>query len=400
MSTSTEVRNATLADLAEMLKDQQARKVDLVAPATKIRASNGQIVVKGADPQLTPEGVDDVDGIYQPTEVFDEGVAAKLGIPTAYLRRLRETRTDLYDANVNGWLHGRRPLVRTINGVTERVRPGTDPDPRAFLLRAFRGQDGVGVARAFLSDQYGILDHFDALTAALAGVKQAGVEVEVDSCDLSDRRMYVRVSAPQISAVAPVLLRHYRSPFTGATGLDNPVVHSGFVISNSETGNGAWSITPRITVLVCKNGMTRNVDAIRGVHLGRKLDEGVIRWSEETKQKQLELMTSRTTDVVRTVLSPGYLEKVIKAIEDQSDRKLTRPYDEAVRTVTKRLNFPEEVRDLVLQHFIEGGDATAGGVMQAVTSTAQVVTNPDLASELEGKALDALALAHTLGGQS
>jgi hypothetical protein len=62
----------------------------------------------------------------------------KLGIPVGYLRRLREEHLSLYDANVNGWL--------------ER-QPG-----RQLLLRTLRGQDAesVGVARAVLSERYGL----------------------------------------------------------------------------------------------------------------------------------------------------------------------------------------------------------------------------------------------------
>ncbi len=71
------------------------------------------------------------------------------------------------------------------------------------------------------------------MLAALDGVRQAGVPAEVDGCDLTERRMYVRVVCEQVSALAPALLQGYRSPFTGAAGADNPVIFPGFVISNS-----------------------------------------------------------------------------------------------------------------------------------------------------------------------
>jgi hypothetical protein len=83
-------RNATLADLASLLRDQQARKVDVVAPATAIRAVGGRLVVDDSAPVLSPEGVTMTSGAYTPTDVCDQGVADKLGIPAAYLRRTRE----------------------------------------------------------------------------------------------------------------------------------------------------------------------------------------------------------------------------------------------------------------------------------------------------------------------
>ncbi len=96
-------RNVTLADLAAMLRDQQARNADIVAPATAIRAAGGQLVIDGTDPVLGTDGVTMTAGTYVPTEVCDQGLAGKLGIPAQYLRRMRFERPELYDANVNGW---------------------------------------------------------------------------------------------------------------------------------------------------------------------------------------------------------------------------------------------------------------------------------------------------------
>lgn len=90
-------------------------------------------------------------------------------------------------------------------------------DPRSFLVRCFRPDDegSEGVARAFLSDRYRPVDNLDVLTAALEGVKATGVNIEVAGCDLTDRRMYVRITAPEVQALAPTLLAGYRSPFSG-----------------------------------------------------------------------------------------------------------------------------------------------------------------------------------------
>jgi len=49
-----------------------------------------------------------------------------------------------------------------------------------------------------------------------------------------------------------------------------------------------------------------------------------------------------------------------------------------------------------LSHFIRGGDLTAGGVMHAVTSTAQVTPDSDTAHEMEAASTRALTLAAAL----
>jgi hypothetical protein len=139
-ATTTTIRNAGLDEMVAILKEQQARKIDLVAPASSLRVKAGQLLLSGLDVLVEADGVTDPNGTYTPTEVFDEGISARLEIPRAYLRRLRDTRPDLYDANVNGLLAGRQ--VNRAGGVRDVVHPA---DPRSFLVRLFRGEEsGAG----------------------------------------------------------------------------------------------------------------------------------------------------------------------------------------------------------------------------------------------------------------
>jgi hypothetical protein len=421
MSTiQTNLRNADLADLAALLKDQHARKVDIVAPASKLRSEAGVLVVEGADAELSEDGVTATDGRYRPTAVFDEGVAEKLGVPLAYVRKLREQRPDLYDANVNGWLHGQvRVTINAQNSEGDeftyrtKAAPFAPTDPRSFLVRTFRGDSGEGVARAFLSDSYKVMDNLDVLMAALDGVKQAGVETAIDGCDLTERRMSVRVVAPEVRALAPTLLRDYRSPFdhgvsragrsggewapqdVAGRGTVDPIVFAGFQITNSETGGGAFSLTPRIVALTCLNGMTITADAFRAVHLGGKLDEGVVKWTEDTQRKQLALVTAKTRDTVATFLSGDYVERTIERIETQAGKAITGNAADAITTLGKRLAYDQGTIEGILDHFIRGGQMTAGGVLNAVTSYAQTVEDADKAQDVEASALRALELAAT-----
>jgi hypothetical protein len=330
-------------------------------------------VVDGSAPEIGPDGVTMTSGTYLPTEVCDQGIADKLGIPVAYLRRLRREQPGLYDANVNGWLAG---------------------DSRRFLIRCLRGGGG-GVARAFLSDGYKIIDNLDVLLAALDGVRAAGLPAEVDGCDLTERRMYIRVMCEQVAVLAPALLAGYRSPFTGAAGAENPVVFAGFVISNSETGCGAFTLTPRLVVQVCRNGMTITRDAVRAVHLGERLDQGVVTWSGNTQDKTLALITAKTSDAVATFLDPAYVQAAVRAIERDAGHELADP-QEAVAVVSQRLRFTDDQQRDILSHFIRGGDVTAGGILHAVTSVARTLPDGDAAHEMEAAGLRALEIAATL----
>ena len=82
-------RNATLADMVTILRSQRARRLDVVAPAGAIHAHDGNLVIDSTVSQLGADGVTSAAGTYRPTAVADEGIADKLGISLAYLRRLR-----------------------------------------------------------------------------------------------------------------------------------------------------------------------------------------------------------------------------------------------------------------------------------------------------------------------
>jgi hypothetical protein len=367
-------RNASVEDLVALLRGQQARKVDVVAPASAIRAEGGLIVLDQTAPVLTEDGVTMTAGAYRPTEVCDAGIADKLGIPAAYLRRTRASRPGLFDANVNGWLAG---------------------DDRSFFIRCLRGEDGgTGVARAWLSDGYKTIDHLDTLMAVFDGIRAAGQPVVIDSCDLTGRRMYVRVRCEAVQVFAPALLSGYTSPFTGAKGADNPVVFAGFAVANSETGCGACTITPRLVAQVCANGMTITRDVVRAVHLGERMEEG-IRWSGDTQDRQLALVTAKARDAVAAFLTPGYAEKVVRELERKAGHPV-RDAARAIEVISGRLRYSEAQQAEILDHFIKGGDLTAGGVMHAVTSAAQVQADGDTAWDLENSALEALGLAAAL----
>lgn len=382
-------RNMSLDQLAKVLQDQSTRAFDVIAGAGAIRSIAGRLVVDSLEPHLGPDGVTMTSGTYALNDVAVSGIADKLGIPVGYLRKLATEHVDLFDDNVNGWLRrcDRRFLVRVL-----RTDP-TAPAIQAAAAQAVAG-DADGVVRAFLSDRYSRIDNLDVLLAALEGIKTSGAEVQVDGADLTDRRMYLRVSAPQVRAMAPTLLRNYRSPFDSRPGSDLPVVWAGFMISNSETGCGAFTIAPRLMVQVCRNGMGLEHEAMRRTHLGARNtgEDGVVQWSAETMTKVLELITSRTRDAVAAYLDTDYVARMVRQLEQVSGTPVHDP-DTTIKVVSQRLKFTDEQRQSILNHFIHGADLSAGGVMHAVTSVAQTLDDADAAHDLESAAVQAMHLA-------
>lgn len=383
------LRKTDFETLLATLDEQQERKVDVVLPATNICSSRGQIRVMRTDlePTLTPDGVKSQVQVFQPTDVFDEGLVERLrnsgvGIPRAFLRSLREQGwTDMIDGTVNGLIHGKRGP-----GEGEWMRKPID---KSVMLRALKDADGgeVGTARALLSSSYKIVDHTETLRAAMRGMAAAGLGADnITQCDLTGRKMYVRVEAPEVKAYAPELLKNYRSPFRPElTGRELPLVHAGFVLTNSETGHGSFTVVPEITVEVCTNGMTITREAVSARHLGAKLDDGLIRYSERTRQANLELITSQAEDAIRTFLRADFVQSIVDEMTANAVGEV-KEADKAVKEITQKIECPA-LYDDVLTMFIKGGDMSRGGLVHAVTAAAQSENiDADTAYSMQSKA--------------
>ena len=392
------LRNATLAETVELLQRQHEAKVDAVVPATAIRSENAIIRVQGLGFEAQA-GLDPLaEGAFLPTKKMDYDLSEKLGIPSRYVYRMREERPDLYDLNVNGWLHG-TPLTPGSEAAYEAYRTGQEypADGRTFLFRGFNDHEtGVGIARCLLSERYYSLENLDVVVSALDAARETGVQLEVFNINVTEDRLDMRLGAPAVTALAPHILGNYRSPYTGQSGADVPVVQAGIRIDNSETGGGAYNVAPYIVFLVCKNGMTMTKDAYRKVHLGSKLEQGVIQWSADTRRKNLELIQATTRDAVTTFLTPAYVEGAIAEIAGKANVELA-DGAKTVEIVAKQLQFNEETTKGVLAHFMVSAinpslPRTAGDVMQAVTSWAQSAS-ADVAFDLETQALRVLELA-------
>lgn len=449
------VRNANYKDMLTILNEQQARTKDMIVPSDKMKFVDGMLMLEGliAD----DDGVIDPNIRYWPTQVFDDQLAARLGIDGGYLRRLRHgreatsrdktvavPRLDLFDANVNGLLRGRKALVsRPAFNAAEAgagfeagrvLREGVPADPRSFFLRLFLPDNGVGIARAMLSNKFARMDNVDGLMAMLAGIQDAGIDPDTLRIygDLSETRMFIHVQAPQILAEAPALLDGYRSPFDSEAennkrrgkqlslaervelgrqfrerghGDGNhqgfyepgnePLVHAGFVLSNSEVGSGRWQIRPEVTVLRCSNGLTMTKEGYGHTHVGSAQDEGQIKWSADTQSKELELVIAKTRDTVKAVLSSDWLEAKVEELEGRSGAVIEEP-EKTIEVVAKKFKFSKAEQEGILRHFLLSGQITSGGVMQAVTSYSQTVPDLDAAYDLNARAIESMELAYAM----
>ncbi|ACU41593.1 hypothetical protein ALICE_63 [Mycobacterium phage Alice] len=390
------LRSADLAQAVKVLRSRRAQKLDVVVPTNQLSLQSGNLLVQGLDSVQVPEhtvlredGVETIpgftynpSGLYRPTSIVDQHIASLFEIPVRYIRKLRDQDVELLDINVNR--HAERAtgsnLVRLIWGQT----PGDEVT--------------TGIVRAVLSDRYAIIDHLDTVMSILAGLDELGISGDsLIRLDLSERKLYMEIDAPQIAVHGRELVQNYRSPFTGQTGAELPLINAGIKITNSEIGHGAFEVKPFARFQVCMNGAT--IDAIgqdkvglRKVHVGKQLDSGVINWSQDTMRAANELVRSQVKDAVGQYLSVDFLQAAVDEWRALAGVEVKRPAD-TIKVVADELSWTEAEMDNILNKFTTGGQTHAFGVGQAVTAAVQDITDPDRAHELGEQHLKAATIA-------
>jgi hypothetical protein len=336
----------TLVELATELERQQNAKADFMATTSALTfKSNGESHLNIGD------------GNYLVTDICHQQIADRLQIPKKYYDRLRESQPGLLDYNVNTLFRSEpeRRLVRTI-------------DDRA---------------RAFLSDKYRPLDHYDLANAVLPKLQECAAQVE--SCEITERRMYIKAIVPgRKTEIMPAGAEWGK----GHQRVD--VVQPGIVISNSEVGQGAVAIQPAIHTVHCTNLAVFQKDAMRKTHLGRANGNGGGEdqefWevlSDETKALDDQALWAKVKDIVAAALAGALFDKIVKRLQAARGLHIEGDIEATVERVGKVYSLTDSESSGVLKHLIEGGDLSAYGVSNAVTVTAQGLDDYDRATELE-----------------
>jgi hypothetical protein len=369
-----DLKNLSLQQIVEQLQQQNLLKQDFVVPSKYLKMDDSNLIVlnesklDSLSKLLLDTGIAVNENDLEKIELSvlsccHSQIATRLDIPRRYYDKMLSTQRyhHILDYNVTNWF--------------------CEKNENNFLLRTFIDKEQkTGIARAILSDRYNVLDNYDVMLATLDAIRESGINVQIESGDITDTKFYMRFVCPDIELDAPELLKNYRLP-DGSKG-GNGII-SGFVISNSETGNGKFSISPRAVVLACRNGMIFKDDAFQKTHLGAKMEEyHTIDWSAETRQKNYELVCSQVKDAIKYYASEEYLGAKIHELVEKGNKELNHPI-ETIKNVSKHLSISEEKESSILNYFIKSGDTNAFGVTQALTYFAQHNASPEERYEIE-----------------
>lgn len=390
------LRKSDLGQIGDLLQSQRLRTVDLTTQGSRLWIASGNLIVQGVEPltEITDDGTITIDpnGTYAFGDIGIESLSARIDVPSAFLKDIRKKgELDLFDTVVGYRLTG------MLNGEPSAY---TQPDGRVHTLRLLKADNSAdndvdGMVRAVLGGRYMALDNLDMLMAVMEGMFDAGItpnKMKVET-DLTESRMVIKVWVPDLYALAPDVFQGYRSPFSGQGVDEMPRVFAGLVASNSEVGRGRWSIGPRIVFQACNNGTNITKDAFGKSHVGEQLaDNGVIRWSQATQLANLKLITEKTKDAVRTFLNVDYLRGWLAEKTAVAATELNESPETTVTRVTRHTGHTS-AKSSILAMYMQGGQFTAGGVMQAYTAAAQIATSGDVAFDLENQAVSAMEWA-------
>lgn len=357
----------SLTQLAEKLEADKARMQDYVVDTREMR-----VLTSGGATEVKLPGVEEL----VPSHYFIRQLGQDLGIRADLFDRLRTKHPTQFDHLVNGLLD----------------RWGEDHDGKAGrrLVRTYTDGGGEGghqgIARAVLSDKFRRIDNYDLAMAVLPIIGEIP-SASVQSCDVTESKMYLKVVAP----LTQVNLQDLIDPRVHTFLPDgNPdYCQAGFVLSNSEVGQGALNIEELLYRLICTNGLIMDT-SLRRAHLGTKItaaDDGIAFRDETLAADDKALMMKVQDAVAQAVDSVRFQQLAAQFAEAATGVKIEQPV-EAMKTLAPTLGLNESESGSVLQHLIAGGDLSRFGMVNALTRAAQDVESYDRSTELE-----------TLGGQ-
>jgi hypothetical protein len=330
------LKGIDLKELAARITADKDQKRDFIAPSNRLGMTvddSGELVLQ------VPQR-----GNFPINPLAHRQIATYADIPAKYYDRMKDGAPDLLADNVNLWMSRMAP---------ERKR----------MVRTLGGR-----ARALLSNSYQRVEHEEIAEVALPILAELP-SVNIVSAQVTEQRLYIHFVVPGIEGQVKV----------------GDIVQAGGIISNSEVGQGAVSISGLIWRLACLNG-AKTSDSFRRAHVGRRVEDSEELWADDTKKADDKAILLKVRDMVRGVVDETRFRTQLDKLRLLADpsAKITGTITEAVTVLANKVGLSEGIRPSILQSLAEGGDLTAWGLINAVTAQAHKASDYDAAVELEG----------------
>jgi hypothetical protein len=332
------LKGLTLTQLAAKIEGNRALKRDFVADTRELSMAVQQPVGNETRPTVVLSVPSQ--GTFPLLPLAHDQLGGRLGIPSRYYDRMLTDAPNLLATNVNEWF--RR-------------------DPQRRMVRTLGGD-----ARAFLSAKYQRVENEEVAQAALPVLAELP-DVQIVSSEVTDRRLYIHFVVPTVQGEVK----------------RGDVVQAGGIISNSEVGCGAVSVSGFVWRLVCLNGM-KTGEAYRRTHVGREIEEnGEMEWADDTRRADDRAVLLRVRDMVRAVVDETRFRATLARMQGLTEGRISGDPVQVVEVLAQKVGATEAEQGGILRALIEGGDLSAWGLLNAVTAQSHSARSYDRAMELE-----------------
>lgn len=306
-------------DCLQIMKDREEVQSDFVIRSAAIQMeNNASIKIPSMSPSEIPM-----------TQWAHKQMANKLDIPTGYYNKMLEHDKPLLSNNVNRWLQ----------------------DDNSLLIRT-----ESGTTRAILSSKYKVINNRLILLTTLNTLADMKRPFITRSLSESDTTFYAK--------------------FVGEETYDvgNGDLHrGGIIIRNSEVGASRLSVDFFVCRLSCGNDAIFSHDGISKVHLGRKLDVGLIDYASDTIEADNIVMTKAIRDIVQTAFDPVGIQSIYNKVK-LSKENVIHETGQVIRQIQAQNKFSDQLTDRLLVS-LQGN--TQFDIAQTLTLNAQYIKNED-----------------------
>lgn len=337
------MKGLTLQQLAAKIEANSQLKRDYIVPT---ETATMQVVTEEKLPMSKTPARKTVmfhlpeHGAFPILPLAHDQIGGRSGIPAKYYDRMLVEAPELLCANVNAW---------------HRINPANR------MIRTLGGD-----MRALLSDRYNRIENEEIAKVAFPVLAELP-GVQIVSSDVTDKRLYIHFVVPTIEGEVKV----------------GDVVQAGGIISNSEVGCGAVSVSGLIWRLWCLNG-AKTADTFRKNHVGRQVEDSEQLWADDTRQADDRAILLKVRDMVRAVVDETRFKANLAKMQGLATAKITGDPTKAVQVLAAKVGTSEAEEGGILRSLIEGADLSAWGLLNAVTAQSHTARSYDRAVELEG----------------
>jgi hypothetical protein len=280
---------------------------------------------------------------YEMTTYAMVKFASLYGVWGPYVRKmLHRDRLQLFCDNVNEWIKEdtmkNRRLVRIVGDKVISMHLGPD-----YLC--INNDKIVDKIEEKLEENY----------------EQTGISYDVKDAKITDSHLYIKITS---NALKSEVMRH-----TNENRKVGDVVEGGWILQNSEVGDGSFYFYQYLNVLKCTNGMVRTIGGlgVKRIHRGKEQKLGFYNYNINAKSVQELLLL--LGDAVNKMFKPELFREWVNQINSTSDIPLPEPAI-AVENFLTDNNFRDSLKDIILAQLEKENANNLWGLAMAVTRIA------------------------------